>query len=69
MHHKGRREAIESGRNSRVRGKQITGTGNSQRHIKRMPRILHKIVSTFQNGKSRMPLVEVTHLRMNMQRL
>ena len=64
----GRREAVEARRDRGVRGENIAGAGDRQRHVERTPRVLHEAPRALQYRERRVPLVEVTDLGLEPER-
>ncbi len=58
------RETVKSGCHRRVRREQVPRSSDGQCHFERLPGFVHKAASAFQNGKRRMPFVEVTDFRL-----
>src|SRR5688572_25227042 len=64
----GRRKAVKSGCHGRVSCKKIARPGDGQRDLKGTPRLCHVTSGAFQDGKGRMPFIQVTDLRLDAQR-
>ena len=64
----GRSETVKAGGHCRVGGEEIPRSSDGQRDLERLRRLLHKGVGTFQYGKGRVPLIEMTDFRLNAQR-
>ena len=64
----GRRETVEAGGHRGVGGEEVPRSCDRQRDFEGLPCLLHEAAGTFQDGKRRMPFVQVTDLRLDAKR-
>ena len=60
-----RREAVKAGGHRRVGGEEISGSSDGECNVERLRTLLHETAGAFQCGKGRMPLVQMTDLRLD----
>src|SRR5664279_313867 len=52
-------EAVETGRNSRMGGEDISGARGGERNFKGLTSFLHEIAGPFEHGEGRMPFIQM----------
>src|SRR2546425_4769540 len=58
----GRGEAVEARRDRGVGGEDVSRAGDRERHVERVPGVLHEAPGALQHGEGRVPLVEMADL-------
>ena len=61
----GRSETVKARSHRRVGGKKVPGTRDGQRDFEGLPVFFHETSGTLQDGKGRMPFIQVTDFRLD----
>jgi hypothetical protein len=64
----GGRETVKTGGHCRVRSEEIARSCDRQCDCEGLPGLFHEVARTFQDGKRRVPLIQVTDLRLDPER-
>ena len=61
-------KTVKTGGHRRVRGEEIAGSRDGQSDFEGLPCLFHEAAGTFQDGKRRVPFIQVTDLRLEPER-